>query len=693
MKFAKYLEAELVPEWRRQYVNYKMMKKHVKKVGASADRPHSEEDESERPLSPTPIGTAPPSRHETSSSEHAVQQHPRPNSRENDIQMTTPVPALPPVSYSFPSGPNSDAERNFFVALDEEMAKVEAFYRLREEDAVRRFDVIKQQLSIYKYSQQRALSDAVSTRSFTSAMRKLRASLLELYRYLELIQNYRLLNFTAAAKILKKFDKTAGWRSSEIYLKHVDEMNFRKSHLVDQMIKEVETWYTEFFAQKQRRNAMKDLRVPDNKQATHHASLFRFGFYVGMSIPPLVASSVNLYRREVIEDPVFGRLLQISAGLSTPVIFMFLFAANLYVWHSKKVNYKFIFEFDPRSNLSYLQFFEFSGIMCFLFSYAVYLTFMDPFWGADEFLKPYYPLIFFCLIAAVLFLPHPYLYWSSRRWMMKTVYRIIVSPYYRVQFRDFFIADEFNSFIYFLSSIQLFACVYVHNLSDLDQKCQISRSFISPAVNMAPAYFRFMQCLRQYHDSPQTIRHLANAGKYTCIIATAWCSSWFNIYPSNEALGFWIFASTVATFYGYFWDIYHDWGLLRSNPKHKYLREEITYPKPFYYWAVITNLFCRGAWILLVSVGFWGQSGPRGIIVYLVAVVELLRRFQWNFFRMENEHMTNCDEFRVVRDIPLPFSEQSDTMMMRMEEGYVSDSQDDEHPVLRSPRSPRSPTR
>jgi len=29
------------------------------------------------------------------------------------------------------------------------------------------------------------------------------------------------------------------------------------------------------------------------------------------------------------------------------------------------------------------------------------------------------------------------------------------------------------------------------------------------------------------------------------------------------------------------------------------------------------------------------------------------RRFVWNFFRLENEHLNNCGEFRAVRDISI----------------------------------------
>ncbi|KAJ2239370.1 Signal transduction protein, partial [Coemansia sp. RSA 475] len=33
----------------------------------------------------------------------------------------------------------------------------------------------------------------------------------------------------------------------------------------------------------------------------------------------------------------------------------------------------------------------------------------------------------------------------------------------------------------------------------------------------------------------------------------------------------------------------------------------------------------------------------------------VVRRFVWNFFRVENEHVSNCGQFRATVDIPLPF--------------------------------------
>lgn len=60
--------------------------------------------------------------------------------------------------------------------------------------------------------------------------------------------------------------------------------------------------------------------------------------------------------------------------------------------------------------------------------------------------------------------------------------------------------------------------------------------------------------------------------------------------------------------------------------------------------------------------------GPRGRLAHLpshrlerirfvvgtvMSSLEIWRRFFWNFFRLENEHLNNCGEFRAVRDISI----------------------------------------
>ena len=40
-------------------------------------------------------------------------------------------------------------------------------------------------------------------------------------------------------------------------------------------------------------------------------------------------------------------------------------------------------------------------------------------------------------------------------------------------------------------------------------------------------------------------------------------------------------------------------------------------------------------------------------VVFSLFKHTFVRRFVWNFFRLENEHLNNCGQFRVVRDISI----------------------------------------
>lgn len=50
--------------------------------------------------------------------------------------------------------------------------------------------------------------------------------------------------------------------------------------------------------------------------------------------------------------------LQIYACFGLPIVFCLGFAINTLVWTRSHINYKFIFEFDPRDNLDYHEFAE-----------------------------------------------------------------------------------------------------------------------------------------------------------------------------------------------------------------------------------------------------------------------------------------------------------------------------------------------
>ncbi|KAJ2382558.1 Signal transduction protein [Coemansia sp. RSA 2603] len=140
-----------------------------------------------------------------------------------------------------------------------------------------------------------------------------------------------------------------------------------------------------------------------------------------------------------------------------------------------------------------------------------------------------------------------------------------------------------------------------------------------------------------------------------------------------------------------------DWGLFESRSKHRFLRSELKFDRPWvYYVAIVVDVILRFVWITQISPNFFsfGHKVHQSTIAYIAAVLEVLRRFSWNFFRVENEHISNCGQFRATTDIPLPFifdaaAQASDTERMHNEFDHSCASTGPSAPV--SPQSTISP--
>lgn len=119
-----------------------------------------------------------------------------------------------------------------------------------------------------------------------------------------------------------------------------------------------------------------------------------------------------------------------------------------------------------------------------------------------------------------------------------------------------------------------------------------------------------------------------------------------------------VLANVFSTMYKCYWDVVKDCGLFRfsKDVRCKGLRKDIVFNPLLYYLAIILNLFMRFMWVVLFAVRFTSNTRlDMQYFLFLVAFAGIFRRFIWNIFRLENEHLNNCDKFRAVLDIPLPF--------------------------------------
>ncbi|KAJ6588943.1 EXS family-domain-containing protein [Mycena capillaripes] len=217
--------------------------------------------------------------------------------------------------------------------------------------------------------------------------------------------------------------------------------------------------------------------------------------------------------------------------------------------------------------------------------------------------------------------------------------------------------DQFCSLVFTFSNLTLIGCVYSRGLNSEWRKCG-SPSRLWPlafVLAVLPFLVRLVQSIKRYVDSKLTT-HLINAGKYGAGIVNYLCYFLWRHrggqYDASFAL--WVICNAFYTTYALTWDFLMDWSILRPHSRHFLLRQELVYTNHIlmYYFAIATNTLIRFFWVFYIPV-----KGPDFMLrSFIAGLLEILRRWQWNFYRLENEHLGNVDQYRVTREVPLPYA-------------------------------------
>ncbi|CAE6435535.1 unnamed protein product [Rhizoctonia solani] len=593
-------------------------------------------------------------------------------------------------------------ELEFFGTLHQEVEKVDKFYKDREKEAVLRVNALREQLeelrghkklldesndgawpgvlSVFgtisaprrpKATSSADNSDGSRTGSrerthvdraahdpdaYRRAKGKLKRAILEFYRGLEYLQNYRILNVTGFRKALKKFDKITKMGVQEQYTRErIEGRDFTSGETCDRLLKEVEKIYASQFAQGDEKKARGRLRASP-RTSTHHYSTFRSGTWIGLSIPALGMALYRLLQAEVREQvPEWHSLLQVYAALSLPVIFVLLVGLNLVAWARARINFVFIFGLDVRTVIDAREYVELPSFLFATLAYAFCISFTMT--GSEIISPTKWPIVWVGLALVTIFNPLPIFHRSARAWFLRTFGMLFLSGTRRVEFADFWLGDQLCSLVYTMSNLYFLICAYVDQWERIEARCQLEQHWTVPLVlSTIPFIIRFVQCVRRYFDSKHG-HHLVNAAKYVAsIVYYVTYYVWrYNDMEYDLHLAIFILFATISSVFGAYWDYTMDWSVLKvQGIKYKFLRKELAYPGwiPVYYIAIIANTLIRFSWV-----GYIPRGGPPITTrSFIIAVFEMIRRVQWNFLRLENEHIGNADQFRVTREIPLPYA-------------------------------------
>ncbi|KAM7270625.1 hypothetical protein ACFE04_029839 [Oxalis oulophora] len=292
-------------------------------------------------------------------------------------------------------------------------------------------------------------------------------------------------------------------------------------------------------------------------------------------------------------------------------LMVWLWGVNLWVFSQANVNYTKIFDLDQN-----------------------HLTHRET-----------WRVLLYCAIALVLIFPFDIFYLSSRYYLLKTLWRIVL-PLQVISFSDFFLADILTSMAKVLSDLERSVCRMVHRQVatiawfEADSVCG-SHSVAIPLVLVLPYLFRLFQCLRQYKDTREK-SCLLNALKYSTAVPVIFLSALkYHVLPerwTNFYRPLWLLSSVLNSSYSFYWDVKRDWDMSGFTRIFKFSKPNlcsyILYGRTWVYvWVIGSNLILRCTWTYKLS----AHLRHNYLTLFTIAALEIFRRFQWIFFRVENE--------------------------------------------------------
>ncbi|KYQ93139.1 SPX domain-containing protein [Tieghemostelium lacteum] len=498
----------------------------------------------------------------------------------------------------------------------------------------------------------------------------------EFYHYLIILKNYQVINYTAFVKILKKAEKNTHLLLASKILDQIESLPLRTSKKVEKISKSLENLYSELFSRsKSLRDARKQLRNTERSSTNPNTSSFFTGVCTGWCTAILILIYYFIYSGEQTDFTRFSVVYNLYSALGLVLLWTVMFGLDVMIWTKFHVHYSFIFEISA-NKLNHFKIFQAVTLLSVLWvtSIGVYMwTSVDapfPFTIPPEF----QPLILLGVYICLLIFPWNQFQLSTRKWFLQTIYRIVSAPKNSVRFKDFFMGDQLSSLVLMMVLSTQFVCFYAVDVWEEEGEavCPSKARYINPFISGLPAWWRFVQCLRRYYDSRDKV-HLKNALKYSLSIIVVFFSTMDSFYSTNGWRSplriTWLIFGVCNSSYSYYWDIFHDWTILTLRPgvsptflnkisPWKYqIRKKRMYPHVFvYYLAIISNLGFRFTWTFTKSLPQLIHFLPSYKLVVVIAIIEVMRRFQWNIYRLENEHLNNCGKFRVIREIPLPFN-------------------------------------
>ncbi|KAK8677232.1 hypothetical protein V6N13_142780 [Hibiscus sabdariffa] len=461
---------------------------------------------------------------------------------------------------------------------------------------------------------------------------QLKRAFVEFYQKLRLLKSFSFLNTLAFSKIMKKYDKVTSRNAAKSYMNMVDNSYLGSSEEVAKLMGRVEATFIKHFANSNRSKGMSVLRPKARKQ--RHRITFSTGFFAGCTFALIVALILIIRARNILGQDGRNQYMETMFPLYSLfgfiVLHMIMYAANVYFWRRYRVNYAFIFGFKQGTELGYRE------VLLVSFGLAV-LALASVLSNLDMQMDP------------------KTMDYQAFTEIIPLILVVVTLP-------DFFLADQLTSQVQAFRSLEFYICYYGWgDFRHRQNSCKTNDVFntFSFIIAVIPYWSRLLQCLRRLFEEKAPEQGYNGLKYFITIVALCLRTA----YSLNKGLGWGVLAvvfSVAAAIIGTYWDLVHDWGLLKRHSKNRWLRDKLLIPnKSIYFGAMVLDVVLRFAWLQTVF-NFNLFDLHRQTLITIVSSLEIIRRGMWNFFRLENEHLNNVGKYRAFKSVPLPFNYDED---------------------------------
>jgi len=633
MKFGKHLDQALYEPWRQYYVNYK----HLKNL---LERYFKEEKEEMEEVVPMTYGSFDSTADEKGEDSFTLRE-------------------------------------KFIIELDKEVVKVNSHYKAMEEKLNKTFKAITAQAEAHhtEEAHEHGRHDHIYQSGISIAC-------VNLYRTLNMLNNFVYLNKIGFDKIAKKFDKASGGHYRKTFEKKIAKTYFATSQGVSELLRDCAAFFANHFESGDVSKAKVRLLAKMTEGLYRKSDTLWLGMKIGIVITLLFWNAFNI---------TVSPNLHINAGMSVyiplyravglMIALVWMWGFNVFIWSRYRINHVFIFEISPRLKLNHFEIWdEAASLSIVVLLNSLLFLHHQQYRLKTRLSEIVYPL---ALVAFILIKILSQVFTgqgktgSVQKDIMYSMGSVFIAPFGRARFCDCYLADYFCSMQKIFADLQYSVCFYAIGFESIDPlqgsaTCTNLGPILVPFVHALPYWWRFHQCMHRYLETQKRWPNLANAFKYMLCQVTVIIASLHPVFsqyqeaPWSPLRVFWFVLIIITTIYTYIWDLVLDWGLLEFNmgSRHPMLRQKRLFPSVyFYYWAMCSNLVLRFMWVVTLLPFPFQSIFPSGVeyqhvLLPLLTFLELFRRSQWGILRVEYEHLSTSQGFRKYKHLPLFFEKE-----------------------------------